>query len=193
MLVVFGDRIPTAQPLPGLVEDGAVLQSVAGDWSVRFTPNRGAPDHQVFPRLISWTEDSDPGVRHYSGTAAYEKDLNIGTLPQNRRVILDLGQVNVIATISVNGRPIATVWQPPYAADITDAVHSGSNHLEVKVANLWVNRLIADSGLPVEQRITWTTINPFHPDGGLLPSGLVGPVVLRLDAPTSRAAPGGRP
>jgi hypothetical protein len=48
---------------------------------------------------------------------------------------------------------------------------------------LWANRLVADSGLLAGQRVTWTTFNPFHPGAPLLPSGLIGPVILRSGAP----------
>jgi hypothetical protein len=53
------------------------------------------------------------------------------------------------------------------------------NELEIVVANLWCNRLIADSNLPPEQRLTWTTSNPFRPDDALIESGLLGPVTIQ--------------
>ena len=54
------------------------------------------------------------------------------------------------------------------------------NSLEIVVANLWTNRLIGDSKLPEDQRFTWITGNPFHPDDPLLESGLLGPVELLI-------------
>lgn len=51
--------------------------------------------------------------------------------------------------------------------------------LEVKVVNVWTNRLIADAGLPESERISWATYNPRKPGDRLLSSGLLGPVVLR--------------
>ena len=47
------------------------------------------------------------------------------------------------------------------------------------MANLWPNRLIGDKNLPEEQRVSWTTWNPFEPDAPLPASGLVGPVTLK--------------
>lgn len=52
------------------------------------------------------------------------------------------------------------------------------NELEITIANLWPNRLIADSALPVEKRLTSTTWNPFQSNSPLLESGLLGPVKL---------------
>ena len=41
-----------------------------------------------------------------------------------------------------------TLWKPPFRLDISDVVKSGKNELEVKVTNLWVNRLIGDEHFP---------------------------------------------
>ena len=51
--------------------------------------------------------------------------------------------------------------------------------LEIKVANLWSNRLIRDYGLPKEKRVsqlTDTGTKFYKPDSPLLTSGLLGPV-----------------
>ncbi len=184
VFVVF--RAPTAltsakppAALPALVQDTPVLASITGPWSVRFTPGWGAPEKIELPQLASWTSHSDPGVRHYSGSATYTCTFELTTLPSTGRVLLDLGKVSVIASVKLNDRPLAIAWKSPYAIDITDALRPGRNTLEVRVANLWVNRLIADSALPESERKTWVTWNPYKPSDPLLPSGLLGPVVLR--------------
>jgi len=93
--------------------------------------------------------------------------------------VLDLGEVKVLAAVKLNGHDLGVVWKTPYALDITRALQSGKNSLEVRVVNTWVNRLVTDAGLPAEKRLTWTTDNPYHPSDPLLPSGLLGPVFLR--------------
>ena len=42
------------------------------------------------------------------------------------------------------------VWARPFIADITRAARAGINVLEVKVTNLWPNRLIGDEQQPDE-------------------------------------------
>jgi len=54
----------------------------------------------------------------------------------------------------------------------------GRNRIEVKVTNLWPNRLIGVSGLPENKRIASTIWNPYTPQSALFESGLLGPVVL---------------
>jgi hypothetical protein len=123
-----------------------------GPWRVTFPPDWGAPPETVLPALRSLHLHADPGVRHFSGTAAYHHTLNVppGYLASDRRVILELGRVEILAEILVNGRPVPVVWKEPYRADLTDLVHAGDNTLEIRVTNLWTNRLIGDESLPAE-------------------------------------------
>jgi hypothetical protein len=45
----------------------------------------------------------------------------------------------------------------------------------VRVANLWVNRLIGDNQ-PDAEKIAFVTVPTYLPDAELRPSGLIGPV-----------------
>jgi hypothetical protein len=125
---------------------------LTGPWDVTFPPKRGAPSGVTLPELMSLHRHSDSGVRYFSGTAAYSKSLTISAdaLSHNKRLYLDLGRVEVIAEVRVNGRGLGTLWKPPYRLDVTEAVHQGANRLEVLVTNLWPNRLIGDEHLPPE-------------------------------------------
>jgi hypothetical protein len=91
---------------------------------------------------------------------------------------LDLGKVGDLAEVWVNGRQVGTVWHAPYRIDIGSAVKPGSNELEVRVANVWVNRLIGDAQ-PGATKITFTAAPTYKPDAPLRPSGLIGPVTLQ--------------
>jgi hypothetical protein len=169
-------------PLPAaeneLVEEMPSQLDLTGSWNVRFTPGWGAPDQVTFPKLQSWTQADDLGIRNYSGTATYTKSFDFPAVPSGGRIVLDLGQVNVIASIKLNNKDLGTVWKPPYSLDITSSLLSGTNSLLIRVANLWANRLIGDAGLPEAERKTWMTGTPYHSTDLLLPSGLLGPVRL---------------
>jgi hypothetical protein len=123
---------------------------IQGPWTVQFAAGMGAPAELQLHELISWSEHADPGVRYFSGRASYLKDVRIDTamLRGSRRVLLDLGQVEVIARVALNGTPLGVAWKPPYVIDITDAAQPGSNRLEISVVNLWPNRMIGDAQLP---------------------------------------------
>jgi alpha-L-rhamnosidase len=180
--IVFRDSIKSVAGKiaeTNLVCDMPVKLELTGSWNVRFTPGWGAPKEATFAKLISWTEAVDDGIRHYSGTATYTKDFDLPALHSGERVTLDLGKVCVLASVKLNGRDLGIVWREPFALDATDTLRAGKNQLEIRVVNLWANRLIADSVLPPERRLTWVTWNPFHANDALLPSGLLGPVQIR--------------
>ena len=63
-------------------------------------------------------------------------------------MFLDLGEVRELAEVMVNGKKFDPLWHPPYRVDITDIVatmpSSSPLDLQIRVANLWANRLIGD-------------------------------------------------
>ncbi|HEV8310776.1 MAG TPA: glycoside hydrolase, partial [Methylomirabilota bacterium] len=167
-----------ARTLPGATT--TVLATLAGPWSVRFPPNWGAPPEVRLDRLVSWTASADPGVKYFSGTATYEKDLQARPpwFRPGAKVMLDLGDVKEIAEVSVNGTPFGILWKPPFQADVTAALRPGSNHLEIKVTNLWPNRMIGDQQPSATKAYTFTDYKAYTRDSPLLESGLLGPVTL---------------
>ncbi len=161
-------------------DEFTVAQEITGPWEVRFQPGRGAPEQTTFDTLTDWSKHGDAGVRHFSGVATYRTTLVASPESEVRspRWFLDLGRVEVMARVRLNGKDVGTVWKWPFRVEITKALKPGANQLEIEMANLWPNRLIGDAGLPTEQRVAWTTWNPFTKDTPLLESGLLGPVTL---------------
>ncbi len=161
-------------------------QILDGHWKIHFMekPSLGEPIDTEIDSLKSWTEFSQRAIKYFSGTARYTKTFNLsGRLLTNGRVYLDLGNVQELATIRLNGRDVSTCWISPYRADITDYLKTGKNILEIDVTNLWANRLIGDGKLSPKDRRTQTNINKFDsPDAEnyLRVSGLLGPVKLQF-------------
>jgi hypothetical protein len=175
--VVF--RAPAAEasrPAPTLAS--TVLKTLDGPWTVRFEAGWGAPPSASFDKLASWTDSADPGVRYYSGAATYEKTVEVPRAWLKGRVQLDLGAVREFATVTLNGKTLATEWKPPYAVDVTAALKPGRNTLSIRVVNFWANRMIGDQQ-PGARRYTFAPIQPFKAEDPLSPSGLLGPVTLR--------------
>lgn len=176
-----------------------------GPWNLTFPAGWGAPEHATLDHLVSWSEHEDPGIRYFSGTAEYTIKLNV---PENlfgadKRLYLDLGEVQVMAHATLNGQDLGVLWKPPYRIEVTGLVAQGENTLEVAVANLWINRMIGDEQLPEDSRrrpegtleewpdwlnadapsptgrYTFTTWRLWKKDAPLQRSGLIGPVRLR--------------
>ncbi len=151
-----------------------LLTEIADTWKVNF--NGKTTD---FAKLGSWSENADADIKYFSGTATYENTFNLPNVDKSGKYIIDLGDVKNIAEVIVNGKNVGTAWKKPFKLDISEAVKSGSNNIQIKVTNLWVNRLIGDAQ-PDAKKTTFTTMPFYRKDGQLLPSGLLSPVNLNF-------------
>ncbi|MET0180993.1 MAG: glycosyl hydrolase, partial [Novosphingobium sp.] len=153
--------------------------TLAGPWTVTFQPGRGAPVKPVkVARLAPLDANSSPGIRYFSGIATYANKFDAPKGWRSGRPLwLDLGEVREVAEVVVNGKRAGTVWHAPYRLDISRLVKARGNRVEVRVANLWVNRLIGDAQ-PGATPVAWTGLQAYKPDSPLRRSGLIGPVRL---------------
>ena len=177
---------------------------IEGAWDVSFPPNLGAPSQAKFKELYSWSESSDEGIRYFSGTATYRKQIYIPKeyIQPEISLEMNLGRVCVIAEVIVNGKELGILWRTPFHIDLGDAVRAGENDIQIRVTNLWPNRLIGDARYPEDcewgdwllkswpdwlekpekrssKRITFTTWKHWRADDPLQPSGLMGPILIR--------------
>jgi hypothetical protein len=155
---------------------------IAGPWTVRFPPGWGAPASVLWNSLISWTKAEDPGIRFFSGTASYTAEFEFDRLPagEGQGVLLDLGSLREVAEVVLNGRSLGILWKEPYQADVSGFLKPGRNVLEVKVTNLWHNRLMGDLLDSAHKSAARTNmiLKPQEP----IPAGLFGPVTIRRAA-----------
>lgn len=160
------------------------LLTLTGEWKVEFDKDRGAPAAMTTQTLDSWTDNSDPGIKFFSGSARYRKSFNVpaGSIKTGRKVYLDLGDLWTIGETWLNGKPLGITWTAPFRLECTGTLREGPNELVVEVTNTWYNRLAGDSHLPPDKRITRTNITTSgqRPWNQLQPlrSGLFGPVRL---------------
>ncbi len=154
------------------------IAEISAPWSLKFQQGRGAPETATFNRLASLAESSDPGIRYFSGSVTYSNTFKLKKkeIRGKDSIILDLGDVKDLAEVTVNGKNLGVYWNAPFKVDITKAVRNGDNTIEVKVINMWHNRLVGDVQPGVTGKITYTQMDFFTPDEPLLPSGLLGPV-----------------
>jgi hypothetical protein len=146
----FALHLASGATLPLVVPDLPPPVAASRPWEVHFASGRGAPDRHTFLELASWAEHEDPGIRYFSGTAVYRGEIVVppAMLAPGIAPILDLGRVEVIARVRINGRDLDILWKAPFLADASGVLKSGRNQLEIEVTNLWPNRLIGDEQLP---------------------------------------------
>ncbi len=153
---------------------------VKGPWQVTFP---GKSKAVPFASLISWTTHPDAAVKYFSGTATYrttfEAPMGLGKEPR----VLDLGGVENLAQVTLNGHSFRWLWKPPFQLNIAEFLKPGVNELEVQVVNTWHNRLVGQNESPG----SFTGSGQFKPwtseenklKGPLIPAGLMGPVLIR--------------
>lgn len=157
-----------------------LLATLIGKWTIHFQKGRGAPEMITTDSLDSWTNNKNKGIKYFSGTTAYHKSINVPKqwLVKGNGIWLDLGQVKNLAEVMVNGKSMGIVWKKPFVVDVSSALRMGKNKLEVRVTNLWVNRMIGDAQPDAAKKFTYITWDFYNAQSPLLPSGLLGPVKL---------------
>jgi len=175
-------------------------QALDTNWTVTFPKDSELDQPVLFRTLTPWNEHADERIRYFSGTASYTREFECD--PDGNEIWFELGKVEVISELFINGKKAQILWKPPYRANITGLVKRGKNKVEVHVANLWPNRLIGDERFPRDfetrggfnhqlpqwliddkprpesRRKTFSTFSYYQKDDPLLPSGLIGPVQL---------------
>jgi hypothetical protein len=173
--VVFGKN---AVPVPEKLAYSKDVLSIEGPWTLSFPEGRRAPATVELNTLRSWTEFEESGIKHFSGIATYTTEFDVSQLPP-KHATLDLGSVREVCEVSVNGTRAGIAWHAPYRLDVSGLLVEGKNFLEIRVANLWHNRVVGDAGLPPEDRVT-RIVPETHYDSmkgkALVPSGLLRPV-----------------
>lgn len=174
----------TVEPPP------APLQ-LAGPWKLRFMPGRDVPKVVELDTPRLWTDIEDEAIRHYSGTATYYTTFQVPDkrlLTDSLRHRLELERASPMARVILNGEDLGLLWHPPFHVDVTDALQPGENRLEVRVTNLWSNRLLGElkypKGFPAsEGRQEFHAKNSIpgrlNAKRPLQPSGLEAPVRIR--------------
>lgn len=156
------------------------VMPLRGDWTVDFSTEHGGPGTMVFPELMDWTTHPDERVKYYSGTAVYRHVLSVGREDETvtGRYLLRFDKLGDVARVRLNGEEAGIVWCSPWEIDITPYLKAGENKLEIEVANSLMNRMIKDSMLPENERLTCATTPIATPGDTLIPSGIAGSVWL---------------
>lgn len=150
-------------------------------WKLSFPEGWGAPETIELTALAPWCdiEQLSDEAKAFSGTAAYTANFDMEAIDPDADYVLELGRVAHIAEVILNGKPLGVLWCEPYAVNLREHLRTGNNELTVKVTGTWFNRLVHDAALPAGRRKTWAIRTP-GPNERLRPTGLLGPVVLKI-------------
>jgi hypothetical protein len=161
-----------------------IQRTIGCQWKIRFSESWGPQEVLETDTLISWSDYDDERVKFYSGAAGYTGSFQVSAEElAGRKILIDLGNVQEIASLKINGKDAGISWIAPFMHDVTGLVHEGDNMISIAVVNSWVNRLVGDGGKAPEERFTQTNVMKFEgPDRYeyLRKSGLLSGVKLLM-------------
>ncbi|MBR1515026.1 MAG: glycoside hydrolase family 2 [Bacteroidales bacterium] len=130
-----------------------------------------------FDTLIDLKDSEE--YQHFCGTIVYRKTIDVGRdVARNVSTILDLGRVEGISEVFVNGQSLGVQYFGRRIYDLSPTLREGGNDLEVRVTTTMGNYLKTFSR--EENLTTWIYLNRKNVDQPLQPQGLLGPVKLYL-------------
>ncbi len=196
------------QGIPAPTYEGKMIKDISSEWQVKFPSWSKAPKQIDLPFLQSLHKHDNFDVKHFSGTATYQKTFTLSRREikamKGKHAILDLGRVENIAEVIINNSDTIVLWKAPYKTDVTSYLRSGENSITILVTNLYPNRIIGDEHLSekyaydeygrIKQLPSWYKNNEnierdrvlflpwkyYSATDPLLESGLLGPTILYL-------------
>jgi hypothetical protein len=208
----FEAKTSDGKKIKSVVDDIPVPVQIGGAWNVQFLEKDDFDSTVVFNQLTDWKDNAIDEIQHYSGTAIYRKTFSMEELSDNKKYVLDLGDVKIVAVVKLNGKNVGIDWMPPFELDISEHLKAGENNLEIELTNQWSNRLIGDERYPVDytfelegnfpkkimpawyvnmepippgKRTTFCTATFYKATDPLMPSGLIGPVQVKVKKQTN--------
>jgi hypothetical protein len=202
-LLVLSDEVPAGLRAEVKLVAGTKAPITLSDWTMSFPGSAGsaprATEQHVKDTL--WTDTA--GARFYSGEVRYTTKFEPARLREGEHLVLRFAPGKAItdtqpeskpgmrawfdppireaAIVVVNGKTVGDLWHPPYELDVTSAMRSGMNTLEVRVFNTAMNEL---AGQPPRD---YTALKAKYGDRFQMqdmtnlqpvPSGIAGPVQL---------------
>jgi len=175
--IVFRNKITTKLNGKNFT-DKVPVQTIEGSWTVAFNTKMDAPAQVEFKSLTDWIANENTAIKYYGGTATYSKTFEFVGDP-SKSTFINLGRVEKMAALRVNGKSLGTSWCYPYRFDLSKVLKKGKNTIQVDITNPWWNRIVGDLQDGVVKKHTWMTF-PFEwaKVAPLQPAGLFGPVVI---------------
>jgi hypothetical protein len=105
-------------------------------------------------------------TRHFAGKVIYELDFEV----KDKSKFIDLGNVQGISTLILNGKQIGTKWYGKHRYQISENIVMGKNKIRVEVTTILGNYMKGLTDNKVAQ--DWVGRQEYYP------MGLMGPVMV---------------
>ena len=146
-----------------LLELAAGAREISGPWMLKLHHMNG--DRQELKLDVLSDLLDIPSAKDFAGTVIYESTLDMDS--EDTRYI-DLGQVQGITELSLNGTALGSRWYGAHIYDMGGVVKEGENSLSIKLTTISGNYVKSLKDNPVAQR--WTRRQDNYP------MGILGPV-----------------
>ena len=175
VLVVFERTkpidLPTWQPLHQTIKEMPSI-NLSKDWEVTLCHSFLHDSTKILFDTLFDLKDSKT-YQHFCGTIVYHKTIDIAS---TKNQILDLGLVEGVSEVLVNGQSAGVQYYGRRIYHISDYLQDGTNDLEIRVTTTMGNYLKTFSR--EENPTTWVYVNHPRREQPLQPMGLLGPVKL---------------
>lgn len=162
-LIVF-DKEKTGPRYTQIAYNAAATQAIKSPWKITLNHVNGKTNTITLPELVDFKDRAD--LKTFAGVITYQNTITIAETSKGK--YLDLGKLNGISEVSVNGRNLGTKWYGNHLYDISEAVKKGENEVSIKVTTTLGNYMTSEKENRAAQ--VWAANQP--PQS----TGLIGPV-----------------
>ena len=162
-------ELRSAVGAPRYAKESFVNVDISTDWDVELIHARLDTVIQTHFDTLFDLKDR-PETQHFAGTIVYRK-----TIPNDGN-ILDLGLVEGVSEVFVNGQSAGVKYYGRRIYDIGDLLHNGDNELEIRVTTTLGNYL--KTFTKEDNPTVWIYVNHPKRDQPLQPAGMIGPVTI---------------
>lgn len=168
-------NLPTWQPLHSIIK-GMPAEDLSNDWDISLCHSLLKDTINAHFDTLFDLKDSET-YQHFCGTIIYRKNIHFDKdVARNVSTILDLGLVEGVSEVIVNGQSVGIQYYGRRIFDLSPFLTEGQNDLEIRVITTMGNYLKTFSR--EENLTTWLYVNHPKRDQPLQPMGIIGPVKL---------------
>ena len=149
-----------------------IYTDLSKDWDITLCHSLLHDTTSTYFDTLFDLKDSE-AYQHFCGTILYHKTID---LPKTEKLVLDLGKVEGVSEVFINGQSAGVQYFGRRLYDISDYIKDRLNDIEIHVTTTMGNYLKTFSR--EENPTTWVYVNHPKREQPLQPMGMLGPVRL---------------